>query len=46
MNHDNFNAYNKVYAQYFTEPLPARITVGSQLLGIDVEIEVTAMTGK
>lgn len=46
LNSESFSAYNKVYAEYFEEPLPTRITVGSQLLGIDVEIEVIAYVGK
>ena len=46
LNPENFSAYNKVYVDYFKEPLPVRITVGSQLLGIDVEIEVIAYVGK
>jgi 2-iminobutanoate/2-iminopropanoate deaminase len=46
LNQGNFASYNKVYSEYFKEPFPARITVGSQLLGIDVEIEVIAYIGK
>lgn len=45
LNKANFDEYNKVYEQFFSEPLPARITVGSQLLGIDVEIDVVAYIG-
>jgi 2-iminobutanoate/2-iminopropanoate deaminase len=37
-----FERYNKVYATYFPDPKPARITVGSQLLGILVEIDAIA----
>ena len=42
----NFAAYNKVYATYFPDPKPTRTTVGSQLLGILVEIDVIAYIGK
>ena len=40
-----FERYNKVYATYFPDPMPARITVGSQLLGILVEIDAIAYVG-
>lgn len=46
LNADNFASFNKVYREYFMEPFPARITIGSQLLGIDVEIEVIAYVGQ
>jgi 2-iminobutanoate/2-iminopropanoate deaminase len=38
----HFERYNKVYATYFPDPKPTRTTVGSQLLGILVEIDVIA----
>jgi 2-iminobutanoate/2-iminopropanoate deaminase len=41
-----FEAYNKVYATYFPDPKPVRTTVGSQLNGILVEIDVIAYVGK
>jgi 2-iminobutanoate/2-iminopropanoate deaminase len=37
-----FERYNKVYATYFPDPKPTRTTVGSQLLGILVEIDAIA----
>jgi 2-iminobutanoate/2-iminopropanoate deaminase len=40
-----FERYNKVYATYFPDPKPVRTTVGSQLLGILVEIDVIAYVG-
>jgi 2-iminobutanoate/2-iminopropanoate deaminase len=40
-----FNAYNEVYARYFPDPKPTRTTVGSQLSGILVEIDVIAYVG-
>jgi len=46
LNEENFRQFNEVYMEYFREPYPARITVGSRLLGIDVEIEVVAYKGR
>ena len=40
-----FSRYNTVYASYFPDPKPTRTTVGSQLLGILVEIDVIAYVG-
>ena len=40
-----FQRYNQVYATYFPDPKPVRTTVGSQLLGIMVEIDVIAYVG-
>lgn len=42
----NFAAYNKVYATYFPDPKPVRTTVGSQLLGMLVEIDAVAYVGE
>lgn len=41
----DFAAFNRVYSEYFREPYPVRTTVGSQLLGILVEIDVIAQPG-
>lgn len=41
-----FSRFNEVYARYFPDPKPVRTTVGSQLVGIDVEIDVIAYVGK
>jgi 2-iminobutanoate/2-iminopropanoate deaminase len=41
-----FERYNKVYATYFPDPKPARTTVGSELLGILVEIDAIAYVGE
>jgi len=41
-----FDRYNKVYSTYFPDPKPTRTTVGSQLLGILVEIDAIAYVGK
>jgi 2-iminobutanoate/2-iminopropanoate deaminase len=40
-----FQRYNTVYATYFPDPKPVRTTVGSQLIGILVEIDVIAYIG-
>ena len=34
-----FATFNEVYARYFSEPFPARTTVGSALPGISLEID-------
>ncbi len=39
----DFAAYDAVCRERFSEPYPARTTVGSQLLGILVEIDVLAV---
>jgi 2-iminobutanoate/2-iminopropanoate deaminase len=39
---ETFKEMNAVYARYFGESLPARATIGAQLLGFDVEIECVA----
>ncbi len=41
-----FDRYNKVYSSYFPDPKPARTTVGSQLMGILVEIDAIAYVGE
>lgn len=41
-----FARYNAVYAEYFPDPKPVRTTVGSQLLGMLVEIDVIAYVGE
>jgi reactive intermediate/imine deaminase len=39
----DFATFNTVYARYFSPPFPARTTVGSQLRGILVEVDVIAI---
>ncbi|WP_116950391.1 Rid family hydrolase [Jiangella endophytica] len=39
----DFHAYDAVYKRAFSAPFPARTTVGSQLFGILVEIDVVAV---
>ena len=41
-----FPAYNEVYGRYFPDPKPVRTTVGSQLHGFMVEIDVIAYLGE
>ena len=41
-----FGSFNSVYARYFPDPKPVRTTVGSQLMGILVEIDVIAYVGE
>jgi len=41
----NFSRFNAVYSTYFPDPKPTRTTVGSQLLGIMIEIDVIAYVG-
>jgi 2-iminobutanoate/2-iminopropanoate deaminase len=38
----DFTAFNEVYGRAWAQPYPVRTTVGSQLLGILVEIDVVA----
>ncbi len=38
----DFAEFNAAYREFFTEPYPVRTTVGSQLAGILVEIDVVA----
>lgn len=40
---DDFEAMNEVYAGFFSDPLPARTTIGAQLPGIKVEIDCVAL---
>ncbi|MEO8828050.1 Rid family detoxifying hydrolase [Lapillicoccus sp.] len=38
----DFDEFNQAYERFFSEPYPVRTTVGSQLAGILVEIDVVA----
>ncbi|UUX34661.1 Rid family detoxifying hydrolase [Fundicoccus culcitae] len=41
---NDFEAFNKVYAEYFYEPYPARVTFGGQLIkDAKLQIEVVAI---
>jgi enamine deaminase RidA (YjgF/YER057c/UK114 family) len=39
----NFAVFNEVYAKYFSAPFPARTTVGAQLPGGSVQVEIDAI---
>ncbi len=39
----NFPVFNEVYARYFSEPFPARTTVGAQIPGGAVQVEIDAI---
>lgn len=39
---DHFAEFNAAYETFFTPPYPVRTTVGSELMGFDVEIDVVA----
>ena len=41
-----FTRFNEVYSRFFPDPKPVRTTVGSNLLGILVEIELIAYAGE
>jgi reactive intermediate/imine deaminase len=41
----DFDAYNEVYGTFFTDPLPARTTIQSDLVGFDVEIDAVIWLG-
>jgi len=43
LNPETFAEMNAVYATFFGESKPARATVGTELLGFDVEIEAVAV---
>ena len=37
-----FEAFNDIYREYFTEPYPARTTVGASLVEFKIEVEAIA----
>jgi 2-iminobutanoate/2-iminopropanoate deaminase len=41
----NFAALNKVYAEFFREPYPARTTIQSDLPGFDIEVDCVIAAG-
>jgi 2-iminobutanoate/2-iminopropanoate deaminase len=41
-----FSRFNAIYSSYFPDPKPVRTTVGSQLPGILVEIDLIAYIGE
>jgi 2-iminobutanoate/2-iminopropanoate deaminase len=42
----NFQAFNRVYMEFFEEPLPVRTTVGSALNNMLVEVDVIAVVSE
>ena len=40
--HRDFLGFNRTYASFFGDHLPVRTTVGSQLMGILIEMDITA----
>jgi 2-iminobutanoate/2-iminopropanoate deaminase len=40
---DDFKAFNKVYARFFSEPYPARSTIQAARLPLDIDVEVEAI---
>jgi 2-iminobutanoate/2-iminopropanoate deaminase len=42
---EHFGEMNAVYAEHFDEPLPARTTIQSDLIGFDVEIDAVIWLG-
>jgi 2-iminobutanoate/2-iminopropanoate deaminase len=38
----DFPVFNEVYREYFSEPYPARTTIGAQLVGFKLEVEAVA----
>ncbi|MHB8687307.1 MAG: Rid family detoxifying hydrolase [Candidatus Dormibacteria bacterium] len=42
----DFATFNKVYMRFFNPPYPARTTVGSELRGILVEVDVIAVRAR
>ena len=43
---DDFDAFNEVFKQTFSDPYPARATVLAQLIVPDLSIEVTAVAAR
>lgn len=41
--HRDFAGFDRVYREHFSDPRPVRTTVGSELMGILVEIDVVAL---
>ena len=39
----NFPVFNEIYARYFSQPWPARTTVGAALPGATVQVEIDAI---
>lgn len=44
--YDDYEEYNRIYAEYFSPPYPARTTVRVDLLGFLIEIDAVARLGR
>jgi len=42
----NFGTLNKVYAEFFHEPMPARTTIQSDLPGFEIEVDAVIAVGR
>ena len=42
----NFGTLNKVYAEFFHEPMPARTTIQSDLPGFEIEVDAVIALGR
>jgi 2-iminobutanoate/2-iminopropanoate deaminase len=42
----NFAALNKIYADFFRDPMPARTTIQSDLPGFEIEVDVVIAVGR
>jgi 2-iminobutanoate/2-iminopropanoate deaminase len=42
----NFAAMNKIYAEYFRDPMPARTTIQSNLPGFEIEVDAVIALGR
>ena len=42
----NFAAMNKLYAEYFRDPMPARTTIQSDLPGFEIEVDAVIAVGR
>ncbi|MEE2890320.1 MAG: RidA family protein [Planctomycetota bacterium] len=43
---NNFSAMNEIYAQYFSEPFPARVCIEAAALPKNVQVEIDAIAWK
>ncbi len=41
----NFAALNRIYAEFFREPMPARTTIQSDLPGFEIEVDAVLAVG-
>ena len=41
----DFPVLNKVYVEFFSDPMPARTTIQSDLPGFDIEVDAVIVMG-